>query len=86
MIYQLLFIGLPNRTKTKSLISTTALNTKANLAIAAAGCASSSPKIIKKSKKKNVYRKAAGKVWNDPTMNQWPSGKYGISVYLIQIT
>lgn len=78
MIFQLLFIGILNRTKTKSLINKIALNNKANLAIAAASCASSPPEIINKPKKKKILRKAGGKVWNDPTMNQWLSGKYGM--------
>lgn len=78
MIFQLLFIALLNRTKTKSLTSKIALNNKANLAIAAAGCASSSPEIKNKLKTKKNLRKAAGKVWNDPTMDQWPSGKCGM--------
>jgi hypothetical protein len=49
------------------------VNNKAIAAIAAAGCASSSSKIIVSKQKTNI-RKAAGKVWYDPTMEQWSNG------------
>lgn len=53
--------------------STEVLN-KADVAIAAAGCASSSSNIImcnNNIKEKQFYRKGGGKVWYDPTMKQW---------------
>lgn len=48
-------------------------NVKAHAAILAAGCASSSPK-IHEAKQKQFFRKAGGKVWYDPTMEQWSNG------------
>lgn len=50
------------------------LNNKAHTAIAAAGCASSSTCKMVGSNQKNNCRKAAGKVWYDPTMEQWSNG------------
>lgn len=63
------------RTKNKSLIGKSELNSKAHIAIAAAGCASSSSK-IHSTKQKKFYRKAAGKIWYDPTLEQWPNGEH----------
>lgn len=63
------------RTKTKALIGKSELNSKAHIAIAAAGCASSSSKIYG-TKQKQFYRKAAGKVWYDPTLEQWSNGEH----------
>lgn len=58
---------------TTCLINKIELNHKAQIAISAAGCASSSSKIYR-TKQKQLYRKAGGKVWYDPSMNQWLNG------------
>jgi len=57
------------------LIDKSELNSKAHIAIAAAGCASSSSKIFS-TKQKQFYRRAAGKVWYDPTLEQWSNGEH----------
>jgi len=60
------------------LIGKNELNSKAHIAIAAAGCASSSSKIYG-TKQKKFYRKAAGKVWYDPTLEQWSNGEHNFT-------
>jgi len=57
------------------LIGKNELNSKAHIAISAAECASSSSKIYG-TKQKQFYRKAAGKVWYDPTLEQWSNGEH----------
>lgn len=59
------------------MIGKNELINKAHIAIAAAGCASSSSKIYG-TKQKQFYRKAAGKVWYDPTLEQWPNGEHNL--------
>ncbi|XP_050056467.1 RNA-binding protein 42-like isoform X2 [Aphis gossypii] len=68
-----------SKTKNKSLIGKSELNSKAHIAIAAAGCASSSSK-IHSTKQKKFYRKAAGKIWYDPTLEQWPNDDFRLFV------
>ncbi|XP_022168206.1 uncharacterized protein LOC111032242 [Myzus persicae] len=70
---------LISKTKTKALIGKSELNSKAHIAIAAAGCASSSSKIYG-TKQKQFYRKAAGKVWYDPTLEQWSNDDFRLFV------
>ncbi|XP_026820397.1 RNA-binding protein 42-like isoform X2 [Rhopalosiphum maidis] len=70
---------LSSKTKNKSSISKSELNSKAHIAIAAAGCASSSSKVYSK-KQKKFYRKAAGKVWYDPTLAQWSNDDFRLFV------
>lgn len=73
VVWMLLTLLTIYRIKTKCLINKSELNNKAHIAIAAAGCASSSSKIYGL-KQKKFYRKAGGKVWYDPTMEQWSNG------------
>ncbi|VVC43699.1 RNA recognition motif domain [Cinara cedri] len=75
-----------SKIKTKYLVnkSTEVLN-KVHVAIAAAGCASSSSKIIiplcnNNTREKQFYRKGGGKVWYDPTMKQWPNHDFRLFV------
>ncbi|XP_025204838.1 RNA-binding protein 42-like [Melanaphis sacchari] len=70
---------LISKTKNKSLIGERELNNKAHIAIAAAGCASSSSKVFG-TKQKKFYRKAAGKVWYDPTLAQWSNDDFRLFV------
>lgn len=60
--------------QTKCLTRQNELDNKAHVAIAAAGCASSSNK-THGAKQKQFYRKAGGKYWYDPTMKQWSNGQ-----------
>lgn len=69
-----MLIDILSRIKTKCLTNKSSeLNNKAHIAIAAAGCASSSSKIYD-AKQKQFFRKAGGKIWYDPTMKQWSNG------------